>query len=369
MRRPHRPALNAVARSPEDTAPRAILVIRLSAIGDVVMASAVLPVLRRAYPDARIDWLAEPPADAVLAAREELGEVIRWPKAEWRGLLRRGRLWALLRAFLGLARGLRRNRYDLVLDLQGLAKSGLWARLTGAPERVGLGSREGSRWLMTRVVARDGNEERIASEYRNLVRELGLEPGAFPLAPAVSGTAREEAARALAEAGIKGPFAVLAPFTTRPQKHWLEERWADLAARIRDGMGLPVVLVGGPGDRAAAARIAARTEGEVADLAGRTGLAGSLAVLREAALCVGVDTGLTHAAIGFGTPTVALFGSTRPYLDPATPSARVLYSGLPCAPCGRRPTCGGAFHCMAAIPVDDVLAEARAVRASTGDTA
>ncbi|KPV39144.1 hypothetical protein AN478_12715 [Thiohalorhabdus denitrificans] len=338
-----------------------ILIIRLSAIGDVVMASAVIPALRRAYPEARIDWLAEPPADAVLRAQPELNEIITWPKGDWKRLLRQGRLRALTREVIGFARRLRGNRYDLVLDLQGLAKSGLWARVTRAPRRVGLGSREGSQYLMTEVVTRPRGDERIASEYLRLVEALGIDPGAFPMAPAVSDGDRANAEALLAAKGLTGNFAVVAPFTTRPQKHWVEGRWAPLADRIQQELGLPVVMVGGPGDQEAARRIESQAGEGLVDLTGQTGLTETFALLDEASLCLGVDTGLTHAAIGFGTPTVALFGSTRPYLDPATENAHVLYSALPCSPCRRRPTCGGTFDCMAAFEVDQVLDAAREV--------
>jgi heptosyltransferase-1 len=341
-----------------------ILIIRLSAIGDVVMASAVIPALRRAYPEAHIDWLAEPPADAVLRAQSELNEVITWPKGDWKRMLRKGHLLALAREVLGFARRLRGNRYDLVLDLQGLAKSGLWARITGAPRRVGLGSREGSQYLMTEVVTRPRDDERIASEYLRLVEALGIDPGSFPMAPAVSDDDRANAEALLTEKGVTGSFAVIAPFTTRPQKHWVEERWPPLADRIQQELGLPVVMVGGPGDQDAAGRIEAQAGGTLINLTGRSGLTETFALLEAASLCIGVDTGLTHAAIGFGTPTVALFGSTRPYLDPATENAHVLYSALPCSPCRRHPTCGGTFDCMAAFEVDQVLDVAREVMRS-----
>jgi heptosyltransferase-1 len=174
----------------------------------------------------------------------------------------------------------------------------------------------------------------------------------------VLGEASRAAARSLREtAGLGGPYAVIAPFTTRPQKHWFEARWRELAARLQAELGLAVAMLGGPGDRAAAERIAAG--GTIHDFAGRAPLAVSAALIREARLLVGVDTGLTHMGIALEVPTVALFGATRPYLDPATPRAKVLYHPLECSPCRRRPTCGGAFTCMTLHRVDEVLATAR----------
>lgn len=343
--------------TPPPAEPRAILVIRLSAIGDVVMASGILPALRRAYPDARIDWLVEPAAAPVIQGHPELDRVLVWPKGRWRQLLRSGH-WRTLageaRAFAG---ELRAGGYELALDLQGLWKSALWARISGARQRIGLGSREGSRMLMSRVIGITRGDPGMASEYRRLVAELGASEEAFAMAPAAGEAAREGAQARLAEDGVSGPYTVLLPFTTRPQKHWIEGRWAALADRLAAETGQPVVLAGGPDDRAAAARIAGQTTDErVVNLAGELGLAESVALVQGAARAVGVDTGLTHVAVAAGAPTVALFGSTRPYLHTPSPRARVLYSALACSPCRRSPTCGGTFDCMAAHTVDNVAA-------------
>jgi heptosyltransferase-1 len=334
-----------------------ILIIRLSAIGDVVMASAVIPALRRAYPEARIDWLVEPPAREILASNPHLDEVITWPKTQWREELRRGQFGRVLRHFMGLVRHLRGRRYDLVLDLQGLLKSGIWARSTGAPIRVGLGSREGGQHLMTRVVPRRPDDPRIGSEYRQALEALGVDPGPFSMDLAVSEDAREEASAALRKNGVDGGYAIIAPFTTRPQKHWPEEFWPELTQKIQKTFGIPTVMVGGPGDKDAARQIVSAGRGELVNLVGQTGLSATLGVIQGADLMVGVDTGLTHAGIGLNRPTVALFGSTRPYLDPGVETARVLYSGLECSPCRRNPTCNGSFDCMRALTPETVMKE------------
>lgn len=339
--------------------PRRILVIRLSAIGDVVMSSGMIPVLRRAYPDAYLAWMAEPTPAELLRANPRLNEVIVWPRGEWRGLWRERRWGVLQREVRRLARTLRERRFDLVLDTQGLLKSGVWAWLTRAPERIGLGSREGSQWLMTRTLTRDYDDRRIGSEYYALMRELGLQPGDFPLDLAVSADDESTVAQLLDARGVTRPYAVIAPFTTRPQKHWFEQRWTDLVPRLNQALGLDVVMLGGPGDREAAARIVQQTSGRLHDLTGCTSLRQSVAAIRGAALLVGVDTGLTHMGTATSRPTVALFGATRPYLDPAAPTTRIIYDDLPCAPCRHNPTCGGAYTCMRQIGVERVLGLAR----------
>ena len=345
-------------------APRRILIVRTSAIGDVVFASAFPAALRSAWPDAHIAWLIDPPLSGLLEADPDIDELIGWSKSEWLAMWRGGQrraLWSAVRKFRGelLAR-----RFDLAIDLQGLLKSGLMTRLSGAPRRIGLGSREGSQYLMTEVFGKGGDERRIGSEYRHLAEQLGLDVGEF-LPRLHVGRETETRLDALMRAHRleSGRFAVLAPFTTRPQKHWFEDAWQELMPHIRDELGLTPVILGGPDDREAAQRLAAHTPGALS-LAGGTALAEAAALIREAGLLVGVDTGLTHMGIAFATPTVAIFGSTRPYLDTGRANARVLWLGLDCSPCRRRPTCDGAFTCLRDIRPERVLDEARTVLAA-----
>lgn len=341
-----------------------VLLVRTSAIGDVVFATPLAAALRHTYPSIHIAWLVEQGLEGLLGADPLVDQVIVWPKAEWARLWRAGRFGALARAIRDLRARLHAERFDTVLDLQGLLKSGALAFLSGARQRIALGAGEGSRLLMTRVVARGGSIERISSEYLHFAQQLGLQTGEFVPRVAVNEAAALRAGALLDEHGLAaGGYAVLAAFTTRPQKHWFEDAWRDLAQRIRVELGIVPVLLGGPGDRAAAERIADGTS--IVELTGRTSLAEAVAVIRGAGLVVGVDTGLTHLGVALERPTVALFGSTRPYLDPCRSNARVIWLGLDCSPCGRRPTCGGAFTCLRNITAARVVEEARQVLAAT----
>jgi heptosyltransferase-1 len=326
--------------------PIRILVIRLSAIGDVIMASGLIPALHEAFPNARIDWLTEEANADLLRHNPRLDRLHLLSRWRWRDLRRAGRYRQFLREAFEVIRALRAERYDLVLDLQGLLKSGVWAALSGGGRRIGLGSREGSGLLMTEVLDRHVVSPKIGKEYRKLAEFLGAPPEAFELDIAVSDEDRAAAAELLRTASVVGNYAVIAPFTTRPQKHWFDERWAELAAGLAAGWNWPVVMLGGPGDRERAEAICALSGDGLVNLAGRTRLGQCAAVIERAKLLVGVDTGLTHLGIALRTPTLALFGSTRPYLDTGRPNARVLYEALDCSPCRRRPTCGGSFDCM-----------------------
>lgn len=334
--------------------PRRILIIRLSAIGDIIMASGLLPALRDLWPDAQIGWLAESAQADLLRHNPRLDRLHLVPRGSWRLLRQAGQYRTLAGEIWALVHELRAERYDLALDLQGLLKSGIWARLCGAVRRIGLGSREGSQLLMTEVIPRVMDDPRISKEYRDLAARLGARPERFILDIPAPEAARGRARSLLDAAGVRGPFAVLAPFTTRHQKHWFDERWAELAERLRPRH--TPVLLGGPGDVARAAVIETLANGALINLTGQTTLIECAALIKDAALLIGVDTGLTHLGTAVATPTIALFGSTMPYLDTTRADGLVLYEPRACSPCHRRPTCGGRFDCMRAHTVDAVLA-------------
>jgi heptosyltransferase-1 len=341
-----------------------ILLIRLSAIGDVVMASGLVPALRAAHPQARLAWLVEPAAAPLLAHNPRLDEVIVWPRGEWQALWRAGRLVALARRAWRFRRELRERGFDVAIDAQGLLKSAAFAWISGAPRRVTLHGREGSHRLMTeRVAPAPDPLKPIGSEYRALARHLGAPAGTFRMDVVVGEAPRAVARQRLSAAGVHGRYAVLCPFTTRPQKHWFDDRWVDLAGQLAR-RGLVPVILGGPGDVAAAAAIAARHP-RIVDLAGRLKLDETAAAIEGAALVVGVDTGLTHLGSALRVPTIALFGSTCPYLDARTPGSVVLYEKIACSPCKRHPTCGGTFDCMRLHTVERVLHVAEPVLGGT----
>jgi heptosyltransferase I len=338
-----------------------ILIVRLSAIGDVVMASGLLPALRARFPGAQISWLTEPMAEPLLRHHTGLTEVIVWRRSQWQQLWRErrwGELWRQVRAFRA---ELRARRFDLVLDAQGLLKSGVLAWFTGAPRRMGLRSREGSRWLMHECVepGPSTGPVRMGQEYRWLAQWLGAPEGSFRQELALGGGAQAQARATRQAHGVAAgqAFAALAPFTTRPQKHWVEASWAEVGAALLR-QGLTPVLLGGPADGAAAQRIAAACPGMV-NLAGRLALDETVATVADARVLLGVDTGLTHMGAALNRPTVAIFGSTVPYREAGVPGFEVLYTPRACSPCRRHPTCGGRFDCMRDWQPADVLAAAQ----------
>jgi heptosyltransferase-1 len=286
----------------------------------------------------------------------DINTVILWPRQEWVDLWRDKRLVALVQAVLLFRAQLRAKKYDLVVDAQGLLKSAFLAWLSGGDERVGFKSKEPNRLFLTRRLQKSITD-RISSEYLGLAEDLGWDTRDFDLSLRLLSSDVE---RAGVVAGSES-YLVVAPFTTRPQKHWTREHWQDLISALV-AQGRKVACLGGPSDREEAQAMLGDLR--VENWVGVYPLGVSAALIQGADAVIGVDTGLTHMGIAAGVPTVALFGSTCPYTQTGRDNVRVIYHALPCSPCKRRPTCGGHFDCMGGIRPVEVLDALRQVMPS-----
>ena len=329
------------------TEPKRVLIIRLSAIGDVVFVSPLVAACKKRYPEAEIDWVAEGVVRPLLTELPGLNEVILWPRQEWQDLWREKRLFALFSAVATFRRKLRARNYDLVIDAQGLVKSAFLAWLTGSRQRIGFKSKEPNGMFLTERYEKSITS-RISSEYLALAETLNWDTSSFEM---VLGLSASDDMRAT-DLAPDEPYVVIAPFTTRPQKHWTHAHWRALIGRLAD-TGHQVACLGGPGDREEAAALL--DELPVLNWVGSYPLGVSAGLVKKAIGVIGVDTGLTHMGIAAGIPTVALFGSTCPYLETGRDNVRVIYHGLECAPCKRSPTCAGRFDCMVGITADEAL--------------
>ena len=345
-----------------------ILLVRLGALGDVVRTLPAASAVRAAYPGAHVAWLVEPASRGAVEGQPWVDEVLVFPRAELVASLRQLRLGRFLATLTGCLRALRARRFDLVLDFHAIAKSALLARASGAPRRLGYAApfaREGSGWLATaraRLPAR-----RLSRFARNLglVAFLGV-----PVAPHASPLRVDpEARRRVREAlGSAARPVVVHPGTSRatPHKRWSVAGWAAVA-RALAAQGETVLVSHGPAaDERALAEAIVSASGGAARLAPATASVGELAALLEQArLFLGSDSGPLHVASLVGTPVVQLLGPTDPVENapyPGTP-ARSVRVPVACSPCRRG--CAAAA-CMARIAPADVLAAARALLAPPG---
>ncbi|MCC7495035.1 MAG: glycosyltransferase family 9 protein [Fimbriimonadaceae bacterium] len=337
-----------------------ILLIRLSALGDVLTASPVPTVIRRHAPDARITWVVEQRCADALAGHPGVDELIVVPSSrEWGRWLTQGQ-WSPLRAALAaVSARLRREQYDLAIDLQGLLKSAALLALTRATQKCRpADSYEQFPGWRPRLLPRRLDPTHIATMYTSLLEPLG-----FPLTDRadlrlvfnVPPAAQQRVADWLRPRGLRpGEFVALIPGTTRPQKMWPEASWSALADRLQQRSGLPAVLVGGPGERELAARVCGAAQHPPHDAAGALRLPETAALLQAARCCVAVDTGPMHLAVAVGCPTVAIAGSTEHRLFQDGSPHVLLHRDFPCSPCFRRPICDGRHECLAAITPADV---------------
>jgi lipopolysaccharide heptosyltransferase I len=285
------------------------LIVRLGALGDVVHAIPVAAALRRAFPDARIDWL-------VSAKHREILDLV--PVIDRRLVINDRGDASGGTSLLSAIGELRRARYDVAIDLQGLLKSALLARSSGAPRVVGFSSRyareRAARLFYTdaynpgRGGLYDPRETRHVVDINlGLLGVLGITAPAreFPIEAVDSEAAR----RAREQAG--GGYALLNPGAAWPNKRWPPERLAAIATALRARHGLMSVVLWGPGEETLAEAVVAAADG-AAFVSPKATIADLVALARGAALMVSGDTGPTHIAAAVGTPIVGIYGPTRP---------------------------------------------------------
>ncbi|MEO1008432.1 MAG: glycosyltransferase family 9 protein [Planctomycetota bacterium] len=338
----------------EPTDPERILLVRPSALGDVCRTVPVLAALRRRWPDARIDWLVQDGFAQAIAAHPALTEAVPFPRRRLSPIGRPDRMAAAARWALGL----RRRRYDLVLDCQGLLRSGLITWATGAPRRVGdAAAREGAARCYTERVD-------VPADAHTVDRMMALAEAAGAHDASADPDMRlhlAESDAAWAErtlAGV-GPLVVLAPTARWMAKRWPQDRFADLAERLMRRTDATIAVVGGvdEGEQCPALLALARRERRVLDLVGGTTIGRLMAVVARGDLVIANDSAALHMAVGFDRPLVALFGPTLTHLvGPYGREADVLQHATPGHTAAHKDPANAAM--MRTISVDEVEAAA-----------
>ena len=339
-----------------------LLIVRLSALGDVVHTLPLAAALRRAFPDGAIDWVVDERSADLLTLVPVLDRVV----------VLRTRSRPALRALAECRRTLRRRGYDVALDAQGLGKSAVVARFSGAARVVGFSPpflrERWAQWLYTER-ADPGRPRHVVERNLGLLAALGVDsaPWSFPLrTPSSAAPARARARLGLGEGVGSGRFALLNPNAAWASKCWPAERFGAVAAWLRRTHGLPSAVLWGPGDEARAEAAAAASDGAAA-VAPPTGLPDLVALSRAAAVMVSGDTGPLHVAAAVGTPVVGLYGPSDPSRNgPWSPGDVVVsrFAACRCRPARGRPgdagrmvrVCRSATRCLDDITVADVTA-------------
>ncbi|MBI5854670.1 MAG: lipopolysaccharide heptosyltransferase II [Nitrospirae bacterium] len=324
-----------------------LLFIKPSSLGDIVHALPTLDALRSRFPQARITWLV---------------------KQEWAGFVQRvegvDEICAVapgLRGWFGKVPRLRAEAVDLAVDLQGLFRSGVMARLSGAPVRLGFAdAREGSPLFYSHRVAVPSPDMHAVDRYLLVAEALGAPRPSTPrFRLSIPRTDDEAVNLLLTRRGITSdrPWIAMNVSARWPTKCWPIQSFAKLIDQLNEaGIG-PVVLFGAPSEREAADAVSRLMAQQPISLVGQTGIGLLPALLRKAAVLVTNDSGPMHVAAAVGTPVVAIFGPTSPArTGPYGASHQVLRAGIPCSPCfSRRCTNVSQLECLTAIAPSDVF--------------
>jgi len=311
-----------------------MLVVRLGALGDIVHTVPAVAAIASAAPGVSIDWLVERRHRAVL-------DLFALPATPVE--IETGGSWLAMRSVVGR---LRSARYDVALDFQGLLKSAVLARLSGARRVVGFitgALREPMAGMLYTERVDPGAAAHVIGKNLALARAVGV--------------AADEILLPLASADGAGPEpsrVVLNPGAGWPNKQWAPERFGQLAAAIRQKHGLTSIVTWGPGEEPLA-RGVVDASGGAAEAAPATSLAALMALLRRAVLVVSGDTGPLHLAAAAGTPIVGIYGPTDPGRNGPWSAFDETVSRFDACQCHHKRRCQRASRCLDDIAVSDVV--------------
>lgn len=386
-----------------------LLFIRLSALGDVIHALPAAYNIKNKHPDTKLTWIVEPPQLELLKDNELVDQVIAMPKSAWvSGLSKPGSLLATNREIVRFFSDLRKMKFDIAVDLQGLLKSSLIGYISGAPIRVGYGSaREFSHLLyshrmavddfydhdnhivdlhlqlseyLLRIIGADDVESSAKARFllpppklsnqENIDRLLSYGPTSKPGIEGGIG-ADLVAQKSLSGAGAQSSSCdlvngdvVFIPGTTWQSKIWPYEKWADLASLLYERYRARMIIIGGPGDGETNRSIKAMIEkscpgGSVLDLTGSTSIIDLIELLGRVPLVIGLDTGPLHLAAAVQRPKViAIHGATAwgrngPYGE----QCKTVQLELSCQPCFKRVCPLGTKECLTELTARHVFSK------------
>lgn len=344
-----------------------ILIVKLSAIGDVVHTLPALNAIRNRYPQAHIAWLVEAAAADLVMGHPALDQIIISRRKSWvKGL--GGAQWRIhLKAILTLVKTLRDRRYDMLFDFQFSLKGALLIALARANRKIGFGRglehQEHSYLVLNERIPAVSMEIHALTRGLLMLKAVGIESKSVEYRLPIAAEHRKRAEQLLRQNGWpdRQPFAAINPMAKWETKLWDQQRFAEVADALQKDYKLPVIFTGGPEDRPYIDALLGRMRTEAPNLAGRTDLLTLAALLQQATVMVTTDTGPMHIAAAMDTPTVALFGPTAPWrTGPYGEGHRVIQAHKACRPCYKR-HCAEAAACMMAISVEEVLSAASEV--------
>lgn len=333
-----------------------ILIVRMSAMGDVIQSTPVARGLKIARPECHLTWFVNAPFAPLLEHNPHIDEIISVPS--------RPTVHDMVAAWWRLKQG----EFDIAIDLQGLLKSALPTLASGAPRRIGKEeAREAALVAYTELSPERWDQQYISQRYLEQCETLGVSRDDF--VPEIFLTDEDLAAanELLAAEAVSAdePLIVMVTFSVTPKREWPAEFVVRLADDLCRRYDARIVIPGSASERERAEQIGAQMAHPPVILAGHTSLREAAAVLQRANLVIGVESGLTHMAYAVGTPLVCIL--TYPPLrnGPVGPRARTVYvKNLPCRPCRPSAPCAH-YRCVRELTPDLVYAAVEELVAAT----
>lgn len=285
-----------------ERAPRHILLVRPSALGDVCRTVPLLASLKRAFPDAEIDWLVQDSFAGAIASHPDLHRAIPFARKDLGSMMRQGRLFSVLR----WTRSLADQPYDLAIDAQGLFRSAFLAWSSHARRRVGYANAPEGAAMFYNVRQHVDPSKHAVERMLALLEMISAEPVRDMR------LYTSESARRQAEAMCPRGCIVVAPTSRWASKRWPIERFRAMVDTLLASSGARVAVVGGPGEQEQCRPLLelAGSSDRVMDLVGKTSVEVLMAVIESSSLVVANDSAALHMAVGFDRPIVALYGPT-----------------------------------------------------------
>jgi len=353
--------------------PNKILLVRFSALGDVIQTLPVLSMLRDSFPNAKIGWAIDTELAPMVEGHPALDYIHRCSRRSWSHALTRPARWpAAVRDFRAFIEEVRAVGYDVSIDAQGLFKTALLPVLAGIKRRIGYkhGREFSSVFYTEQHVLRDDYFDPAVFHVEHM-GELARSIGATDLRysvqpPAISEATRQRVSALLQNAFVaRAPMVAISPATQWPSKHWPEEYWTELVSRLLSETDLNIVFQGAPGDGTLTQRIVealspALVRGRVVDLCGEVPIADMYALYERMQAAIGPDSAPLHIAGAVGVPVlIGIYGPTGYRRTPpiGSPQIRLLSSEgqLQCQPCHKRVCPLGTTECMLRIQPGEVL--------------
>ena len=334
-----------------------VLIVRMSAMGDLVQTTPVARGIKKALPDCHLTWVAQSPFASLLEHNPHLDELIILPH-------RKFRVHDLLEAWWKLKAG----DFTITVDPQGLLKSALLAWTSGAPLRIGHAeAREAATFAYTEVSPERDGQVYVSQRYLELCESLGVDRDDYVPEIFLVDDDYAPVDELLAARGIDAdrPLVAIAPCAAEARKEWPEANFVRLIEMVVAEYDAQIVIPGAPGERERAERLVERLDVSATVLAGETNMRQVAALLARCDLLIGGESGLTHICYAVGTPLVCIVGPTPLRNGPTGPLARTVYAeGIDCRPC-RRKDCPHS-RCLHKITPEMVMAAVRDLAAETG---